>query len=56
MKQEMWYGKEQNYQTPEQLILAIHEHIAYHNQTIIVTKLKSSPIAYRESFKNTQSM
>ena len=56
MKQEMWYGKEQNYQTPEQLILAIHEHIAYHNQTRIVTKLKSSPIAYRESLKNTQSM
>jgi transposase InsO family protein len=53
MKQEMWYGKEQNYQTTDELIQAIHEHIKYHNQTRIVTKLKSSPIAYRESLTNT---
>ena len=38
------------------IIQAIHEHIKYHNQTRIVTKLKRSPIAYRESFTNTQSM
>ena len=32
MKQEMWYGKEHQYQNPEELIQAIHEHITYHNK------------------------
>jgi putative transposase len=44
MKQEMWYGKEHQYQNPEEFIQAIHEHIAYHNQTRIVIKLKASPL------------
>jgi transposase InsO family protein len=56
LKQEMCYGKEQNYQAPDELIQAIYEHIKYHNPTRIVTKLKSSPIVYRESLTNTQSI
>jgi transposase InsO family protein len=32
MKQEMWYGKEHQYQNPEELIQAIHKHIVYHNK------------------------
>ncbi len=56
MKQEMWYGKEHQYQNPEELIQAIHEHIAYHNQTRIVIKLKASPLEYRQSILIQQSM
>ena len=56
MKQEMWYGKEHQYQNPEELIQAIHEHIAYHNQTRIVIKLKASPLEYRQSILIHQSM
>ena len=41
MKQEMRYGKEHQYQNPEELIQAIHEYIAYDNQSRIVIKLKA---------------
>jgi hypothetical protein len=41
---------------PNELIPAIHEHIQCHNQTRVVTKLKSSPIVDRESLTKTQSI
>jgi hypothetical protein len=56
MKQEMRYGKEHQYQNPEELIQAIHEHNAYHNQTRIFIKLKASPLEYCQSILIQQSM
>lgn len=48
MKDEMWYGQENKYETSNDLIEAIHEYIKYYNEVRIVTKLKSSPIEYRK--------
>ena len=48
MKEEMWYGHEYKYESANDLIKAIHEYIDYYNHTRIVTKLKMSPIEYRQ--------
>ena len=53
MKNEMWYNKEDEYETTEDLIKGIHEYIKYYNEVRIVTKLKSSPIDYRNRILNS---
>lgn len=53
MKNEMWYNKEDEYKTKEDLIKGIHEYIKYYNEIRIVTKLKSSPIDYRNKVLKT---
>ncbi len=50
MKEEMWNHCREVYQTAEELIETIHEYIKYYNETRIVTKLKSSPIEYRNNY------
>jgi len=47
MKEEMWYGHENEYKTTLELIDAIEEYIEYYNNIRIVTRLKMSPIEYR---------
>ena len=53
MKNEMWYNKEDEYETTEDLIKGIHEYIKYYNEVRIVTKLKSSPIDYKNRILNS---
>ena len=53
MKDEMWYNQEDEYKTSQDLINEIHEYIKYYNEVRIVTKLKSSPIEYRNTILNT---
>ena len=52
MKMEMWYGHEDEYKDVEDLLKAIDEYIKYYNTTRIVSKLKMSPIDYRNSVMN----
>lgn len=47
MKEEMWYGHEHEYHNVDELIKAIDEYIEYYNHTRIVSKLKMSPVEYR---------
>lgn len=47
LKQEIWYNKEKQYETSKDLIKEIHKYIKYYNEVRIVTRLKSSPIEYR---------
>ena len=49
MKEEMWYGHEEEYNNPKALIKAIDEYIYYYNNTRLDTKHKMSPIEYRNS-------
>ena len=56
MKQEMLCGKEHQYQNPEEPIQAIHERIAYHNQTRNVIKLKAGAVEYRQTILTQKSM
>jgi len=53
MKNEMWYNKEDEYKTSEDLINENHEYIKYYNEVRIVTKLKCSLIDYRNKLLNT---
>lgn len=55
MKNEMFYGHEDKYKTPEELIEAIKEYIYYYNNERIKLKLKGlSPVQYRiQSFPTT---
>lgn len=53
MKSEMWYNQEYKFETAEDLIAEIHEYIKYYNEIRIITKLKSSPIAYRNKVLGT---
>ena len=48
MKMEMWYGHEDEYKNVEDF----HEYIKYYNTTRIVSKLKMSPIDYRNTVIN----
>jgi transposase InsO family protein/transposase-like protein len=52
MKLEMWYGHEHEYNNVEELLAAIDEYIKYYNTTRIVSKLKMSPIDYRNTVIN----
>jgi len=53
LKQEIWYNKEYQYETSKDLIKEIHEYIKYYNETRIVTRLKSSPVDYRNKLLST---
>lgn len=48
LKEEIWYGQEYKYNTAKDLIKDIKEYIIYYNKTRIVTRLKMSPIDFRE--------
>lgn len=52
MKEEMFYGKENLYQTIEQLERAIREYIDYYNSVRIVRKFKMSPLQYKSLYEN----
>lgn len=52
MKEEMWYNYEYKFETAKDLIEEIHEYIKYYNEVRIVTKLKCSPIDYRNKMLN----
>jgi transposase InsO family protein/transposase-like protein len=52
MKLEMWYGHEHEYKNIEELLAAIDEYMKYYNTTRIVSKLKMSPIEYRNQVLN----
>lgn len=47
MKEEMFFGKENNYKDMESLKKEIHKYIYYYNNERIVTRLMMSPIQYR---------
>ncbi len=49
MKEEMWFGHEEEYKNPKALIKAIDEYIDYYNNTRLVTKHKMSPVEYRNN-------
>ena len=53
MKTEMWYGHEHEYNSVEELLAAIDEYITYYNSTRIASKLKMSPVEYRNTFTNS---
>ncbi len=50
LKEEIWYNKAYKYK--KELINQIHEYIKYYNETRIVTRLKTSPIDYRNQLMN----
>ena len=52
MKMEMWYGHEHEYKNVETLLAAIDEYITYYNTTRIISKLKMSPVDYRNKVLN----
>lgn len=47
LKEEIWYNKEYKYENSKELIRKIHDYIKYYNETRIVTRLKTSPINFR---------
>ena len=48
MKREMFYGHEHEFQTLDQLKIAMEEYIMYYNTKRITTKLKGmTPVQYR---------
>jgi len=49
MKEEMWFGHEEEYKNPKAVIKAIDEYINYYNNTRLVTKHKMSPVEYRNN-------
>ncbi len=52
LKEEIWYNKSYRYKNEKELIDQIHEYIKYYNETRIVTRLKTSPIDYRNQLMN----
>jgi putative transposase len=48
MKEEMFYGKEDKYETSDDLIEEIDEYVYYYNHYRIVNKLKMSPLEFKE--------
>lgn len=47
LKEEIWYNKEYKYENSKELIREIHDYINNYNETRIVTRLKTSPINFR---------
>src|SRR5690554_2771936 len=47
IKDELWYGHEDEFDSAEALIESIDEYIDYYNSTRIVLRLKTNPIDYR---------
>lgn len=52
LKEEIWYNKEYKYENSKDLIKEIHNYIEYYNETRIVTRLKTSPINFRNKCLN----
>ncbi|WP_083234380.1 IS3 family transposase [Acholeplasma laidlawii] len=52
IKDEMWYGHEDEFNSADELIKGIDEYIEYYNNTRIVLKLKTNPIDYRNRSLN----
>lgn len=52
LKEEIWYNKEYKYENEKELIKQIHEYIKYYNEIRIVSRLKMSPIEYRNQIMN----
>ena len=50
LKTDMFYEKEYLHNSLEELIQSIIDYIEYYNKERIVSKLKKSPINYRERF------
>jgi putative transposase len=48
MKTELYYDKEFSYHSLQQLKLAISEYIEYYNNERIVSRLKCSPVQYKD--------
>jgi len=53
MKEEMYYGKENNYKTIQELKMGIDKYIKYYNETRIVNRLTISPSLYRQRYYET---
>lgn len=47
LKNEIWYNNEYKYETSKELIKDINEYIKYYNEIRIVTRLRTSPMKYR---------
>ncbi len=54
MKMEIWYCHEGEYKSVEELLAAIDEYIEYYNTARIVSKLKTSPVDYRNTVMNNR--
>ena len=52
IKEEIWHGQEYRYETSIDLINEIHDYMKYYNETRIVTRLKMSPVEYRNQLLN----
>ena len=52
LKEEIWYNKEYKYENEKVLIKQIHEYIKYYNEIRIVSRLRMSPIEYRNQIMN----
>lgn len=52
IKDEMWYGHEDEFNSADELIKGFDEYIEYYNNTRIVLKLKTNPIDYRNRSLN----
>ncbi len=55
MKTELYYDKEFSYQSLQQLKLAISEYIEYYNNERIVSRLKCSPVQYKNKMTAASS-
>ena len=55
MKEEMYYGKEHEYKSIEDLKKAVEKYIKYYNNERIVNRLKTSPIKYKGMFYNEKN-
>lgn len=53
MKEGMWYGHQGEYRNADELIKAIHEYVIYYNNERLVTKLRTTPISYRNNLRQT---
>lgn len=47
LKEDIWYNKEYKYENSKELINEIHDYIKYYNETRIVTRLKTSPLNFK---------
>lgn len=54
LKEEMYYGKEDNYHSLKELEIEIHKYIEYHNEKRIVNRLKMSPKQYKNKYFNEE--
>lgn len=55
MKNEMFYGHENEYKNLDELVVAINEYIDYYNNRRIKLRLGTSPVTYRKGLVNNQA-